>query len=214
MKNYTLKENEVVLFKGMVAILSDWKEEKNAELYNTELLLTNYNIVLSTEIKKLFSSVLKQKIYAIDDVKVYDETVQIIRKKQSVDIYLTSEEVFLRFEKEKQAKEFSDKAIKQRDGNSKFVRSVKKTRKVIKETNEALDIDIVEMAKTTAAVACDVAVSVGTVKGVGTGTKVMAAFAGTLRGKSKPAKSSSMLKQSVFSDEENKNIHCDDSSEF
>lgn len=214
MKNYTLKENEVVLFKGMVAILSDWKEEKNTELYNTELLLTNYNIVLSTEIKKLFSSVLKQKIYAIDDVKVYDETVQIIKRKRNVDIYLVSEEIFLKFEKEKHAKEFCDKAVKQKDGNSKFVRSVKKTRKVIKETNEALDIDIVEMAKTTAAVACEVAANVGAVKGVSTRTKVVAACAGVLRGKAKANKANSMLKENTSSQEANENAPDDVSSEF
>lgn len=205
MKNYLLSENEVILFRGMVALLSDWKEEKKIQQYNTELILTNFNVVLNKESKKLFHNVVDKKIYSVSDIKIYDETVQIIRRKNVVDIYFMTGEIFVKFEKEKHAKEFCDKAIKLRDGNSKFVRSVKKTRKVIKETNEALDINIVEIAKTTAAVACDVATGLGSVSGAGKTTKMIAKVANVLRGKSKKNELNNALSERISIESENEN---------
>lgn len=64
-----------------------------------------------------------------------------------MDIYFKSGELFLEFEKEKEAKEFCERALKLVSGYSKFVRSVKRVKKSINETNEALDIDMVDMAK-------------------------------------------------------------------
>ena len=202
MKNYELCENEVILFKGLVEVLSNWKEEKDIYKYNTELILTNINIVLITEIKKLFSSVIDKKIYKIDDVKIYDEAVQIIKRKERVDIYLLGGEVFLEFEKEKSAKEFCDKSIKLRDGNSKFVRSVKRTQKVIKETNEALDIDIVKIAKETASLACDIAVNVGD---TGKGTRIISGIATALRS-GKRSKKDNLLSETGLHTTENEEI--------
>ena len=177
MEAYTLKENEVILFRGMVALLSDGREEKNTDTYNTELILTNLNIVLNSIVKKMFTQKIEQKIFSANDIKIYDETVQVIRKKTVVDVYFLGGELFLKFEKEKDAKEFCDKAIKLKDGNSKFVRSVKKTKKAIKETNEALDIDIVQIAKTTASVACEVAIGVASVKNASKGAQMVAKIA-------------------------------------
>ena len=155
MKNYELKKDEVILFRGMVSSMSNWREEKKVSGYNTELILTNFNIVLLTEVKKVFSRILDKKVYKVEDVKVYDETVQIIRRKNSVDVYLLDKELFLMFEREKNAKEFCDKAIKLKSGYSKFVRAVKKTQKAVKETNEALDIDVVEIAKEAVEFTCE-----------------------------------------------------------
>ena len=155
MKNYELKKDEVILFRGMVSSMSNWREEKKKSGFNTELILTNFNIVLLTEVKKMFSLILDKRIYKVEDIKTYDEAVQIIRRKNSVDLYLLDGELFLNFEKEKSAKEFCDKATKLRSGYSKFVRAVKKTQKVVKETNEALDIDVVEIAKEAVEFTCE-----------------------------------------------------------
>lgn len=193
MKEYELSANEVILFKGMVAIVSDWKNEKNVTEYKTQLMLTNFNVVLITEVKKLFSRILDKKIYSIKDIKVYDETVQVVRRKNLVDVYLATGELFLKFGKEKNAKEFCDKAVKLKDGNSKFVRSVKKTQKAIKETNEALNIDMVEIAKGTAAFACEVVSTVGGMKGASTVTKGFAGVANLIGGKLKKSKEQKTL---------------------
>ena len=199
MKNYELKEDEVVLFKGMVCLLSDWKDKKEC-VYNTELLLTNYNVVLTTKIRKLISSIEEQRVYCIEDIKVYDQSVQVIRKKKMVDMYFLSAEVFLVFEKEKSAKEFCDKTIKLRDGNSKFVRSVKKAQKAIGETNEALDIDMVEIAKKTGALACDIVSGLGTVNGAGKTVKGVAKIAEIVQMGAKTRKKEKFLEQPTYND--------------
>lgn len=184
MKNYELSANEVILFKGVAAVVSDWKNEQNVTEYKTELILTNLNIVLITEIKKLFSRILDKKIYSVKDVKVYDESVQVVRRKNLVDVYLLDGELFLKFEKEKSAKEFCDKAIKLKDGNSKFVRAVKKTQKAIRETNEALDIDIAEMAKGAISTVGDAVIAIDTLTTAGPKTKALAKVAKLFKGKS------------------------------
>ena len=172
MENYILQKDETILFRGNAQYLPNGKpDERFEELI--DVLLTNHNIVLVHKRKKLFKTVTEVGVFGVSDVKIYDETVQIIRRKAIVDVYLNEGELFLNFIKEKYAKEFCDKAQRLISGNSKFVRSVKKTRKAVKETNEALDIDVVDIAKKTAAVACEVAASVGTVSGVGTPTRVI-----------------------------------------
>ena len=187
MENYTLKDNEIILYRGEAVLMPDGKTDgKNA--VTSDLLLTNHNIVISIKKRKLMRTMTETFVYSLSDVKVYDEKVQVIRRKDTVDIYLKDCELFLGFAKEKEAKQFCDNAIREISGESKFVRSVKKTRKVIKETNEALDIDIVEIAKTTASVACDVTANLGTVKGAGFGTRMISSVANTLRGNSKKNK--------------------------
>ena len=187
MENYTLKDNEIILYRGETVLMPDGKTDgKNA--VTSDLLLTNHNIVISIKKRKLMRTMTETFVYSLSDVKVYDEKVQVIRRKDTVDIYLKDCELFLGFAKEKEAKQFCDNAIREISGESKFVRSVKKTRKVIKETNEALDIDIVEIAKTTASVACDVTANLGTVKGAGFGTRMISSVANTLRGNSKKNK--------------------------
>lgn len=160
MNNYTLQENETILFRGSCALMPNSKKnEKNDE--SNDIILTNINIVLFVKHKKFLKTVEDVQIFNVSDVKTYDETVQIIRRKSIVDIYLKECELFLDFFKEKYAKEFCDKALKLISGYSKFVRGVKKTQKAVKETNEALDIDIVGIAKSGAEIACEVALTSG-----------------------------------------------------
>ena len=138
----------------------------------------------------------------MEDIKTYDETIQIIRRKNLIDIYFTTGEVFLKFEKEKLCKEFCDKATKLRDGYSNFVRSVKKTQKAIKETNEALDIDVVEIAKTTASVACEVAIGVASVGGASKGTKIAAKVVEVIHSSLKRKKEEKLLSKPISEEKE------------
>ncbi len=185
MENYILMNDETILYRGEALLLPDGKYDKKKDYVLADVLLTNYNIVFTVKKKKLFKSVVDTQTYSITDIKIYDETVQVIRRKSIVDIYLNSAELFMKFKKEKDAKEFCDKALKLVSGYSKFVRSVKKTQKAIKETNEALDIDVVEIAKEGALFACEVATGVGTVNGVGKKTKVAGKIAGIILKKNK-----------------------------
>lgn len=155
MNNYTLQENETILFRGSCAIMQNGKKNEKTDEAN-DIILTNNNIVLFVKRKKFLKTVEEVQVFNVLDVKTYDETVQIIRRKSIVDIYLKECELFLDFLKEKYAKEFCDKALRLISGYSKFVRGVKKTQKAVKETTEALDIDIAEAVRSGTEFVCDV----------------------------------------------------------
>ena len=184
MENYILKENETILFRGACILLPDGKRTKKEE--ERDVLLTNLNIVFMNNVKKLFKTVNEVDVYSVRDVKIYDETIQIIRRKSIVDIYLKSGELFVDFKKEKYAKEFCDKALRLISGFSKLVRSVKKTQKAINETNEALDVDVLDLAKKAALGGCEVVAAVGTAKTVSKSGSLVTRIASAIVSKTKP----------------------------
>ena len=147
MEQYILKENEVILHRSSAVLLSNGRKTVD-DAPKTDLWLTNLSIVLFAQKRKLFKTVTEVEVHNVSDVKVYNENVQVIRRKSMVDVFLTSGELFLDFGDEKEAKDFCDKAQRLISGESKFVRKVKSVKKAIKETDEALDIDI-EGAATT-----------------------------------------------------------------
>lgn len=160
MKNYALQKDETVLLRKNAQLLREGKKAGQYVETEAEVLLTNHHIIVSENKRGLFSTTVETEVYDVQDVKVYDETVQVIREKKRVSVYLNQAELFLEFEKEQTAKEFCDKAQKLISGFSKFVRAVKKTKKTIDETNEALNVDLVGMAKATATVAGEITVAV------------------------------------------------------
>ncbi|MBQ3047236.1 MAG: hypothetical protein IJD54_04225 [Clostridia bacterium] len=174
MENYKLQSNETVLFKGEVDLIRGTKKIK------AELILTNLNLIFIIKSKKFFHTELEKEVYDVKEIKIYDEKYQVIRKKKKVDIYMLSGEKFLEFQKEKQAKEFSNAVLRLVSGESKLVRGVKKVRKAVSETNDSLDIDVVEIAKKTANLAGEVAVAAATGAGAGKKTKMLGKIAGAL----------------------------------
>ena len=178
MENYILKENETVLYRGNATIMPDGKGGKNAK--QCDVWLTNLNIVLMVQKKKLLKTLTEVETYSVADVKKYNDSVQVIRRKSVVDIYLNTGEIFLGFGKEKEAKLFTDKALRLISGENKVVRSVKKVRKEVSETNEALDIDIVDKAKKgvklTTGFAAEAAIEVAKIEGVGKKAKILGAI--------------------------------------
>ena len=186
MENYNLQANETVLFKGEVQLVSGKRKSK------AELLLTNLNFVFIEKIKKFLSTMVDVETYDVKDVKLYDEKYQIIRNKKQVDVYFLTGEKFIEFSSVKTAKEFTDVALKLVSGYSKLVRGVKKVQKSINETNEALDIDVVNIVKKTAVVAGNVAIDVAAGPGAGKKTKTIGKIAESiLRPKQKQLSSSS-----------------------
>ena len=182
MENYTLKNDETVLYRGSAIIMPDGKnEDKNAQ--KSDVLLTNFNIIVFQTKKKLFKTTTEPVIYNVSDVKIYDEQVQVIRRKAIVDVYLKTGELFLNFKKEKEAKLFTDKALRLISGESKLVRSVKKVKKEIRETDEALDIDIEGSVVKGAKLAASITVDVAALKSAGNKTKIFGKIAENLMGK-------------------------------
>jgi len=187
MENYTLKQNETVLFRSEITLLPNGKREANQKTPRADLILTNLYIVLIKRTKRLFSEIISTEIYDVNDVKIYDESVQILRNKALVDIYTKKGEIFIEFDKEKLAKSFCDKAIRLISGFSKLVRAVKKTQKAINETNEALDIDIIDGAKKVGSAAVTVAEAMSGIPGAGKKTKAISFITSALFGKRKSA---------------------------
>ena len=145
MKNYNLKHDESVYFKNSAILLPNRqnKPKKEKECF---LSLTNQNILVETNVKKLFRTVKKTEVYPLKDVKNINDNVQVIKNGSTVEIYLTETDISLKFENEEIATKFYDEALLQTTGDSKLVRAIKKTQKVIKETTDAIDLDFVKIA--------------------------------------------------------------------
>lgn len=161
MENYELIKDEVILWHGEVSLLPSGKAVKESALkkVQTELILTNFNFVFITKTKRVFQKVeVEREIYATGDVKYYKESPYILKKGKVVEVYFEGAERFIEFSDKKQARVFGDTALRLVSGHSKFVRAVKKTQKEIKETEEALDVDITGIAKTALGVATEVAI--------------------------------------------------------
>lgn len=173
MEHYVLKENETILFRGTACLLPDGKQARGSDK-PFDVLLTNLSIVLTRTAKRLFQSIEETYVHRVADVKTYDETVQVLRRRSTVDVYLTTGELFLSFEKEREAKEFCAKAQRLISGESKLVRSVKKAKRAVNETGEALDIDFVEVGKSALAVAGSVAIGIGSMPDAGKKSRAVA----------------------------------------
>lgn len=156
MENYQLGKEEVVLKRAEIQLLPDGKKNGKQTKTQTELLLTNLNIVFIKRTKKIFKKEeVETEIYSLNEIKKYNEMPYLVRKSKLVEIYFETAETFLEFNDKKQAKEFFDAAMRVASGNSKFVRSVKKVKKEIDDTNKALNIDIVGATKKIADIASE-----------------------------------------------------------
>lgn len=196
MENYNLKENETVLYRGSAIIMPDGKsDDKNAKI--SDIWLTNLNIVIFTKVKKMFKTVTEVESFSVSDVKIYDESAQVIRRKSIVDVYLKTGELFLDFEKEKEAKLFSDKALRLISGESKFVRSVKKVRKEIKETDEALDTNIEGVIAAGVELATDITIGVASVEGAGKKIKMLGKVAESIVKMKNKSKQQALLEANI-----------------
>ena len=148
MQHYTLQNDEVILYRGEVTVLSAPPTQKPGRFIKdgTYLILTNLHIIIEKPVKKLFSKKVDTFLYDVQSVKKYDDVPQVIQKSVLVDVYLLGEELFLQFPNKGQASQFNNAALKLLTGFSKLVRGVKKGQKAIKETEDALDIDITGLA--------------------------------------------------------------------
>lgn len=179
MENYVLKENETVLYRHEVFVLPISKKRDKA-IPESELWLTNLNIVICTPKKKLLRTIFETEVYSVTDVKRYDERVQVINRRNTVDIYLKDKELFLNFKKSGEAKRFSDIALRLISGESKIVRGVKRVRKAIRETDDALEINTMEIATATATIAAEVAIGVASLPSAGKRAKNIGVIADKL----------------------------------
>ena len=148
MKNYKLKPQENILFRGNAILYSNFKRIDDECVKNCDITLTNINIILSYPKKRLFKTITKSSVFKVTDVKIYDDTIQIIRQQTSVDVYLKKTELYLTFDEEKTAKDFCNKALTLISGDSQILRAIKKAQKVLNKTAETMADGVTEVTKT------------------------------------------------------------------
>ena len=140
MEYYDLDEDEVVLYKGNVAL----KNQKGI----TELVLTNKNFVFITKIKKLFA---KDEVvvdeFPINEVKIYNGEYQVLKKGNVVEIYFFHNEIEFAFEAGNECRKFMNAALKLLTTKNKFERAVDKTKSAIQCVDTSLGVDSVGMVK-------------------------------------------------------------------
>lgn len=136
MENYKLKENEVVLYKGEIT-LADKKG-------NTQLILTNLNIVFITKNKKLFTEEeVNVDFYPVEEIKIYEGIPQIKTKGNIVELYLLSTEKEFTFISKIELHKFMSEAKKLLTGKTTAERNAEKVKNTIKLVDDTLGIDTV-----------------------------------------------------------------------
>ena len=192
MKHYELANDEVILYHGPVSVLPDGKpqEQKLFRKEECELLLTNHNVVFLTNVKQfLRKDFIQKEIFGIDMIKYYNEAPYIVREKNMVEIYFLGTEKFIMFAEKKEAKEFTNKILRVASGYSKLVRIVKNIQREIRETDEALNIDNVGIAKMVLGIATTAEIDISELPAGGSkkpAVKVLGAIARAIKKSSAP----------------------------
>ena len=138
MSNYVLLEDEAVLYKKSACVCGE----------NTELMLTNKNVIFVRNVKKFFGKErLETDVLSVDDIKVYKEQPQIKREGDKVEIYFTTCEKSIVFASKSEANKFTSIALELLTGKTKTVRSAEKVRGAIDVVDTALGINTVEAVK-------------------------------------------------------------------
>ena len=140
MEHYELKPTEVVLYKGKISY-----DEKNE---NTQLILTNINMVFITKQKPLFKDeIVDVEIIPVVDVKIYEGKPQIKTKGHLVEIYFVGKEKEFYFHSKQELHKFIDESIKLITGKTKAERFAGKIKDGINLTNNTLGVDIIDVTK-------------------------------------------------------------------
>ncbi|MBP3389888.1 MAG: hypothetical protein J6K71_01755 [Clostridia bacterium] len=136
MKDYQLKEDEVVLFKGDI--------ELQGVKGKTELIFTNHNFVFITKHKKVFAKEETYvQIYPVSDVKIYEKKPQIRVKDLNVEIYFLSTEKVCTFASVEDKQEFVGAVNKHLTKKSIAEKGAKKVKDGISLFNDTFGVDIV-----------------------------------------------------------------------
>lgn len=152
MADYTLKHDEVRLFKGS-GTLRGQDTAKFTETVTYELILTNQNIVIIKTISKMFSKPRNEvSVYPVETIKVYNGEPQVKQNRYDVEVFLTTGEIRFGFSSTNDAHSFVDEVFLLITGKSASDhaadRAVNKVKKGIGRADDALGISTVGTVKT------------------------------------------------------------------
>lgn len=137
MENYSLEQNEVILYKGVI----QYKQQEN----NTQLILTNLNIVVInknlTEHSKIETII---ETYPVNEIKMYQGVPQIKSNGTHVEIYLLNNELEFIFNSKIEQHKFISEATKLATGKTSAERSATKVKNAINLINDTFNTDIVK----------------------------------------------------------------------
>ena len=140
MDHYSLHPNEAVLYEGK-ATLNDNKAE-------SELLLTNINIVVITKTRKLFSKEqIDIKIFPIEEIKVYNDIPQVKKMNIITEIYFINDKIKLSFISRSSAYKFANKTIELITGKSISIRGAQKVKGALNLVDDTLGFKTMDTVK-------------------------------------------------------------------
>ena len=141
MRNYKLKEDEVVLYKGKA-----YRNTKGRKI--AEVLFTNLFFVVEIENDSLVGEGDSEIFaYPIEEIKIYKGKLQIIRKDAQVEVYAKSGEEYLEFLSKAEAKKFVDKAWEEITNKTKTQRRIDKVKETVDYVDETFGIDTIQITK-------------------------------------------------------------------
>lgn len=141
MKNYKLREDEVVLYKGRA-----YRNTKGRKM--AELLLTNLFFVLEEENNSLVGEINTEIfVYPIEEIKIYKNKPQVIRKDTLIEVYAKGGEEYLEFLSKAEAKKFVDKAWEEITNKTKTQRRIDKVKETVDYVDETFGIDTIQITK-------------------------------------------------------------------
>ena len=142
MRNYKLKENEVVRYQSSVTLQTEKGE------IPAEIILTNLNFIFVTEKKFLwFKPKTRKKAFAKELVKIDKDTPAIKQTGTSVKMCFTKEDRVITFAEKKEAWKFIINAWELVTGKNIFERSLDKVKQALDLIDETMDWNIADFVK-------------------------------------------------------------------
>lgn len=133
MKNYDLEPNEVILYEDVVT--------HNEHKGSLQLILTSQRIIFEKE-KGLFKKEKELKdITKLEDIKIYNDKVQVQQKGTDVTIQTINKNIKLSFDGMLKASKFTTKIIDAITGTTITERSTNKIKGAINTMDDVLGID-------------------------------------------------------------------------
>lgn len=145
MNDYQLLNNEAVLYKGTI-LNYNGKETHNfiGSTVVYELILTNYNMIFVTKVKKLLSKENSNyNVIPIDTIKVYNDKPQIKQKGTDFVVYFTEQEYSFTMPNKFEAVKFHNKIMELVTGKSMTVRNSEKFKSAVNIVDDTLGIDTI-----------------------------------------------------------------------
>lgn len=140
MTNIILQDDETILYRG-----SARRENGNSAI---EVILTNLRLVLVATINRVFAkSQCDVDVYAVKDVKFYNDMPQVKQKNTLVEVFLIGGEVTIVFNSSIEAAKFANAMLQLLTGKTVAARGAQKVKETVGLVDDTLGINTVDTVK-------------------------------------------------------------------